>query len=337
MIDNQNNKVSALMSTYDSLSSLLGICMLVSKYEDAKKCFRTFHNMLPYLRNAELHLVFNGKEFDGVLGQGKYLELVHLVPDGINLTITGPISSEEVNDRFMTDDGKALNILRLRELTILPFRYNKKYWLFLDDDFLLGGRTNKLPSPFGLTIIRAIEYMERFDNCGVIGGGSTLIRNLSHTQISISMDFFGLGRGLLLRNVDGKLVDDRAMISAGSGEDIIMWFDRVYKGYFSAVLPKAKVTYKMVYPKNPEEFDEYGYPLEGWHRREVRTHPVYGSETILRNIYGLEDSLDRNIRKRNVRKYMEEKFNTYEYDPKYTLDLSYIEDVQDYLEGDNNE
>lgn len=313
------------MRDYTELSKLLGICILVSNHKEAMKLVKSMKNLLPYLKYTKISMCINGKDYEL---DANLNELLKSIPEELEYAYVGPIPYKEVKEKYFSHpenpEDSAFQFLKLRQLST-KYVEDRKYWFIMDDDMVFGGPTEKNPANAGLMLLRMIEYMERMPKCGVISGGSTLIRRLKPHEISISLKPGYMARGIFVRNVDCKVCRDEFMNLAGGAEDDVLWYDKISLGYYPAVMPSFKVTHHANIPK-PFEGEEI---TEGWHRESVRRHPIYGGETLLEKYFGVIQHFNTDTLEgwhRWMENHLKEKIpGAYEFNPEYTLDLSYVE------------
>lgn len=305
------------------LSSLLGIGILVSSYKDSIVMSKSMINLLPYLKDTEVCICVNGKDFEGTLGQDRLNEILLYIPKELKVHVVGPISYDEVRKDYYSDAGEdsSLQFLKLRQLSVSKI-IDKKYWFIADDDMEFLGPTKNNPSNIGLQLLRIVEYMEKNPKCGVVKGGSTLIQKLSNTEIALSHRPGYMLQGMMIRNIDNQVVPDDMMLGAGGGEDGLFWAYRIYKGYYPAVMKGLRINHHTTFIKN----DDTDSINKGWHRRSVRRHPIYGFETLMSRIGWdhnfNDDSLDKLYKKtwEFVDKSLGETLPEYS----YKMDMSYI-------------
>lgn len=313
------------MRDYTELGKLLGICILVSNHKEAMKLVKSMNNLLPYLKHTKISMCINGRDYELMSNLD---ELLKNIPKELEYAYVGPIPYKEVKEKYFSHpenpEDSALKFLRLRQLST-KYVEDRKYWFIMDDDMVFGGPTEKNPANAGLMLLRMIEYMERMPKCGVISGGSTMIRKLKPWEISISTRPGYMAKGLFVRNTTGLVCHPSCLDNAGGGEDLELWMDKISQGYYPAIMPAFKVKHNATVIIDPSLT---GGVQEGWHKESIRMHELYGSDRAMGEVYGLpynynKDSWD--VWSRRVENYIRDEFDSYNFDPKYTLDLSYVQ------------
>lgn len=289
--DDPSNELERTPEEYRvKLVSKLGLQVLVHDYEKMKVFVKSTHNLMPQLRGVKMSIFFNGKDFEGSEGSKRIEELVSLIhPDIEVLYNKEGMSYNDVLKNYLvfTDSTgvKSLQLLRMRQVALDALK-DKEYWYILEDDMKCQGYSYASPN-LGLMLLRAVEYMEKNPRCAVVHGGTTQFKKLTTHHLAAYLRNAYTAKGLLVRNIhDGKLVkDDLIMNSGGGGDDMSIWADRLHYGYYCAVMPGIKLTHYWDKPDwdNPD-------PTKRnltCHTQEIRRHPIYGFETNMDKLYGL--------------------------------------------------
>lgn len=174
---------------------------------------------------------------------------------------------------------KPINIILMREHSA-QLHTGCDIYLFIDDDFVFVKKTDKYPFSSGQRYLHTIDYMTKFQDCGVVNTKSFLGGVPQKLRIVPTRDdMYATNRGLFLRNMapHGFLLAPKHTHNLVGGlEETMMTFERIALGYFCARQmnnPTIHITGKLSdYDNQPDDFHNIelinknigGYLRERW-------------------------------------------------------------------------
>jgi len=172
---------------------------------------------------AQFLIVFNGNLWD-YSKIDKVLELINEKGFEVKYRVEGVLE-------------KPLNLIKLRTRCAELSPYDK-YWLFVDDDFRFVKETPKIKRSSGRRYLEAIDYMDRFDKCGVLNVKSFLGGKPQWLKIiGVDAEMIATNRGLFLRNMQEHgflLSPGNTHYLVGGLEETLFGYERISRGYFVA-------------------------------------------------------------------------------------------------------
>lgn len=172
---------------------------------------------------AEFLIHFNGDEYSGAIID-TIVNMLHYL-------------GWEYKYTFTKFPRKPVNLIRLRtECAILS--PDCKYYMFADDDFRFVGSTPKIDRSSGQRYLEVIDYMDYFDECGVVNVKSFLGGKPQWLKIvPTDHEMIATNRGLFLRNMSdhGFLLSPKNTHHfVGGLEETLFAYERIALGYFVA-------------------------------------------------------------------------------------------------------
>lgn len=177
--------------------------------------------------------------------------------------------------------GKGLvpfNQIRFDACNLLP---NAKYFMLVDDDFDFLGRTGSINKDAGEQLLDCIHYMDTFNDCGIILlKNRTYLKHVDKYVIapapSLSNTYL-TANGIILRNLnpaEGLILPNEAVSLLGSDEEKIACAWRMSKGYYPAIMNRARISHYENTVNTRSEIGVVDKPLTGeymydWNSKDI--------------------------------------------------------------------
>lgn len=146
------------------------------------------------------------------------------------------------------------------------------FYALTDDDFKYLQESAKSPDA-GTQYLRAIHYLLKFENCGMVLFGGTMYRHIPINHIGITKtinnEWYITGKGFILRSMSPEfpLFPSDSIDLKGAKEECLLAAARINKGLYPAKMGNARIYHDEVRKKDKDV--QPGYEMYDWLKENI--------------------------------------------------------------------